>query len=253
MHGIADRKTPQSFSPILGRALMIGLQTDVRKNTYFKEMFSEIPKGFSINTVSRPMAVAHVGDDQKQEYASLHHPAPHIDREADFVARLLLPIEHGRKPLIGTFGKHLIRYAIVQQKINLAQRYEKRMNGIICGRFNEEKPFEIKTHEERKKQNAVVETCKTKSLSRQICDSCKTSQLIAIYTPIACKPICVSCYTATGHANLDCLSLRKVWEPLFFKYHLNNPTPDKSRTFGYIKMDVRKNEDFCIEVTFSRV
>lgn len=61
------------------------------------------------------------------------------------------------------------------------------------------------------------------------------------------------CGATDGYLNLDCLSRSAVWNPLFVKYHLAVMPSLKANEFGYVKVDVNRDDNRSIVVTVSRV
>lgn len=55
-----------------------------------------------------------------------------------------------------------------------------------------------------------------------------------------------------GYLNLDCLSRSVNWNQLFVKYHLSVAPSLSANEFGYLKIDVSRDEDLNIVVAVSR-
>ncbi len=58
--------------------------------------------------------------------------------------------------------------------------------------------------------------------------------------------------TGERYFNPDCLSMSPVWNPLFVKYHLSVVPSLKQNEFGYVRIDVSRDENRNIVVAVSR-
>lgn len=138
---------------------------------------------------------------------------PAADNGADLSARLLEPPENS-EPLILTFAALPVGITGLFQRINFRQLPDLPILGLEFGRFPSEHADE--------KQTLLAATLERKGRVEQ-------------------------------YFNLDCLSQSKAWNPLYVKYHLSVVPSLKHLEFGYLKVDLLRNDLGEIVVTVSRV
>ncbi|MBI3046225.1 MAG: hypothetical protein HYY86_01600 [Candidatus Harrisonbacteria bacterium] len=182
--GLVAEKTCQKFFPILQKALAIGLESNLLKESFdCKLLHSEALQGFYFREPKNPDA----------ETVSLKHPAQTNGK--DLLNDLFFPITADEAPLLIKFQTLPDSLQPFYQRINL-QAFSHHLDvlGLVCGRFGETKPFIIQNkteipHPDRDGLKDVPDT-------------------IIVKNPFV---------------NLDCYSKTKEWNPLFVKYRLASP------------------------------